>query len=380
MRMTAAVMHQQALPTPYAESLPFHIEDVELEGPGEGEVLVEVRAAGLCHSDLSTVAGTNKRMLPVIGGHEGAGIVRDVGSGVARLKPGDHVVMTVASGCGHCRYCNNDKSLLCESVGTSRGQGLLTNGARRLSYRGRPAYHYAGISSFAQYSVTVPQALVKIDDSVPLDVAAMFGCAVVTGAGCVFNKAQVRPGEHVAVFGLGGVGLNSVMASRIAGAAEIVGIDINDAKFALARKLGCTSTFLATDPELVAKVKARTDGGVDYAFEMSGAKPAMVAANAILAKGGEVVCVGLGSFTEQYSYTHAMLVVEEKSLRGSFMGSGVAERDIPRYVRMYLDGKLPVDLLKSGLIGFDKLNLSLDQLDRGEVLRQVLLPHGKLAA
>lgn len=376
MRMIAAVMHEQGLPAPYADSRPFRIEEVELEGAGEGEVLVEVRAAGLCHSDLSTVAGTNKRKLPVVGGHEGAGIIREIGRGVTGLAPGDHVVMTVASGCGHCRYCNNSRALLCESVGASRAAGLLTNGMRRLGFNGAPAYHYAGISSFAQFAVTVPQALVKIDRSVPFEVAAMFGCAVVTGAGCVFNKANVHPGEHVAVFGLGGVGLNAVMAARIAGAAEIIGIDINAAKFPLAKELGCTRTLLANDPSLVEQVKDATGGGVDFAFEMSGAKPAMAAAHAIICKGAEVICVGLGSFAEQYAYSHAMLVVEEKSYRGSFMGSGVAERDIPRYIRMYLDGKMPVDRLKSELIGFEKLNLSLDLLDRGEVLRQILQPHG----
>ena len=375
MRMLAAVVHEQGLPPPYAASRPFRIEEVELAKPGEGEVLVEVRAAGLCHSDLSTLSGTNKRKLPYVGGHEGAGVVREVGPGVVGLKPDDHVVMTVASGCGHCRYCGNGRALLCEAVGSTRAQGLLTNGMRRLTYRAEPAFHYAGISSFAQYAVTVPQALVKIDRAVPFETAAMFGCAVVTGAGAVFNAAKVRPGQHVAVFGLGGVGLNAVMVARIAGATEIIGVDLVEAKFPLARELGCTQTFSGKDPELVRKIKDVTGGGVDFAFEISGAKAAMAAAYASTCKGGEIICIGLGSFTEQYQYTHAMLVVEEKAMRGTFMGSGVANRDIPRYIRMHLDGKLPVDRLKSETIGFEALNPSLDLLDRGEVLRQILLPH-----
>lgn len=376
MKMTAAVMYEQGLPTPYAGSKPFRIEDVELDGPGEGEVLVEVKAAGLCHSDLSQVAGLRKRKLPVVGGHEGAGVVREVGRGVTRLKAGDHVVMTVASGCGHCRPCVDSRPALCDTVGASRGAGTLANGMRKLSRNGEAIYHYSGVSSFAQYSVTVPGTLIRADPSVPLDVAAMFGCAVVTGAGAVFNSARVRPGQTVAVFGLGGVGLNSVMAARISGASEIIGVDINDAKFPLAKELGCTHTFAATDPNLVQAVKDLTRGGVDFAIEVSGAKPAMTSAIAITRKGGEIICVGLGSATEMYQYAHAALVGEEKAFRGSFMGTGVVERDLPLYLKYFQDGKMPVDRLKSGTMTFEELNHNLDLLDRGEVVRQVLLPNG----
>lgn len=376
MRMTAAVMYEQGLPAPYAESQPFRIEEVELEGPGEGEVLVEVRAAGLCHSDLSVVAGLRKRTLPVVGGHEGAGIVREVGRGVTRLKPGDHVVMTVASGCGHCRPCVFSRPALCDSVSASRSKGLLWNGARKLAHRGEPVYHYSAISSFAQYAVTVPDTLIKADPDIPLDVAAMFGCAVVTGAGAVFNAAQVRPGQNVAVFGLGGVGLNAVMAAKISGASEIIGIDLHDSKFPLARELGCTRTISALDPKLVETVRDLTQGGVDFAFEVSGAKPAMAAANAITRKAGEVICVGLGATNDMYQYAHAMLVSEEKAFRGSLMGSGIAVRDVPIYLKYFQEGRMPVDRLKSGTMGFGDLNVALDQLDRGEVVRQVLLPHG----
>lgn len=255
MRMTAAVMFEQGLPRPYADSRPFRIEDVDLDGPGEGEVLVEIRAAGLCHSDLSVVSGLRKRALPVVGGHEGAGIVRDVGRGVDGLAVGDHVVMTVASGCGHCRPCAEQRPVLCDNVGAARSKGTLPNGARRLSLGGKPLHHYSGVSSLAQYAVVVPGTVVRIDKAVPLDVAAMFGCAVLTGVGCVLNAAKVRPGQAVAILGLGGVGLNAAMACRISGASRIVGIDVNDAKFPLARELGCTDTLSASDPELGAKVR-----------------------------------------------------------------------------------------------------------------------------
>ena len=376
MRMTAAVMYEQGLPAPYADSRPLKIEEVELEGPGEGEVLVEVRAAGLCHSDLSQIAGLRKRTVPVVVGHEGAGIVREVGRGVTQLKPGDHVVMTVGSGCGHCRPCLDSRPVLCDAVGASRAQGLLMNGMRRLTCRGHALYHHSGISSFAQYAVTVPGTLVKADPAVPLNVAAMFGCAVVTGAGAVFNAAKVRPGQSVAVFGLGGVGLNTVMAAKISGASEIIGIEINAAKFPLAMELGCTHTLSALDPNLTEAVRDLTRGGVDFAFEISGSKAAMASAYALTRKGGEIVCIGLGATGDLYQYPHTALVSEEKVFRGSLMGSCVPERDLPLYMKYYQEGRLPVDRLLSGTMAFDGLNLALDQLDRGEVVRQVLLPNG----
>jgi alcohol dehydrogenase len=376
MRMTAAVMYEQGLPAPYAESKPLRIEEVELEGPGEGEVLVEVKAAGLCHSDLSQVAGLRKRTVPVVMGHEGAGIVREVGRGVTEFQPGDHVVMTVGSGCGHCRFCVDNRPVLCDVVAASRAKGVLMTGSRRLRSKEQALYHHSGVSSFAQYAVTVPGSLVKADRSIPIDIAAMFGCAVVTGAGSVFNAAKVRPGQNVAIFGLGGVGLNSVMAAKIAGASEIIGIDINDAKFPLAMELGCTRTVSALDPNLVQQVKDVTHGGVDFAFEISGSKAAMTSAIAVTVKGGEVVCVGLGASGDLYQYAHTALVADEKVLRGSMFGSCVPERDLPRYLKYYQEGRLPVDRLKSGTMGFDDLNRNLDLLDRGAVLRQMLLPNG----
>jgi Zn-dependent alcohol dehydrogenase len=376
MRMTAAVMYEQGLPKPYDQSTPFRIEEVELEGPGDDEVLVEVRAAGLCHSDLSQVAGLRKRTLPVVGGHEGAGIVREVGRAVTKLKPGDHVVMTAAAGCGHCRPCAEARPVLCDLIGIGRARGLLSNGNRKLSRNGAPIHHYSGVSSFAQYAVTLPNALIRIDPSVPLDVAGMFGCAVLTGAGSVFNAAKVRAGQSVAVFGLGGVGLNAVMAAKIAGASAIIGIDIKVDKFPLALELGCTHVLAANDPLLVETVRDLTGGGVDFAFEIAGVPSAMASANALTRKGGEIICVGLGASGTLYQYAHAALVAEEKVFRGSQMGSGVPEADVTRYIGLYQQGKLAVDRLKSSTMRFDGLNRSLDLLDRGDVVRQILLPNG----
>jgi Zn-dependent alcohol dehydrogenase len=333
MRTMAAVMHEQGRPAPYATSEPFRIEEVDLAGPGTGEVLVEVRAAGLCHSDLSVVAGLRKRTLPTVGGHEGAGIVREVGTGVRGLEPGDHVVMSAATGCGRCVHCVRGRQPLCENIGTARTRGVLPNGERRLSLSGQPVYHYSGLSCFARYAVTVQSSLVKIDPETPLDIAAMFGCAVATGAGAVFNAARPRPGATVAVIGLGGVGMNVVMAARIAGAQQIIGVDLLESKLELARELGCTDVCPATEPDVAEKIRDISHGGVDYAFELSGSRPGFAVAMAATRKGGEIVCVGLGAADDLYQFPHAQLVTEEKVIRGSLIGSGVGELDIPILLR-----------------------------------------------
>lgn len=377
MRMTAAVMYEQGLPAPFAQSQPFRIEEVELDGPGEGEVLVEVRGAGLCHSDLSVVQGQRKRPLPVVGGHEGAGIVREVGKGVHGLLPGDHVAMAGVAGCGLCRTCLAGRPGVCHAVAAARSEGMLATGSRRLRLAdGGRLNHYSGISVYAQYAVVVPQSLIKIDPAVPLDIAALFGCAVVTGAGAVFNSAKVQPGASVAVIGLGGVGLTAVMAAREAGAGRIVGIDVLPSKFELARAVGATECIDARDPTLVQQVMDLTNGGVDHAFEISGHPSALVMAQAITVRGGEVIGVGVGNSSETFTVPHLSWVCEERVLRGSFMGGGVPQKDVPRYVDLFLRGRLPVDKLRSERIGFDKLNEGFDLLKGGGVVRQVVLPHG----
>ncbi len=376
MRMTAAVMYAQGLPMPFATSKPFMIEEVELEGPGEGEVLVEVRGAGLCHSDLSVLQGYRKRPLPVVGGHEGAGIVREVGAGVQGLVPGDHVAMAAVAGCGLCRVCRAGRPGLCQAVSGARAQGLLATGHRRLRLRdGGQLNHYSGISVFAQYAVVTPQALIKIDPAVPLDIAALFGCAVVTGAGAVFNSARVRPGSSVAVIGLGGVGLTAVMAAREAGAGRIVAIDVLPSKFDLARACGATDCVDARSADAIAQVLDMTDGGVDYAFEISGHPAAMETAQKIAVRGGEVIGVGVGMSDTTFAVNHLSWVCEERVLRGSFMGGGIPQQDVPRYVDMFLSGRLPVDKLRSEQITFAQLNEGFDRLHAGSVIRQVLLPH-----
>ena len=375
MRMTAAVMYEQGLPHPYVKSQPFHIEQVDIEGPGEDEVLVEVQAAGLCHSDLSVVAGLRRRPLPIVGGHEGAGIVREVGRNVKDVQPGDHVVLTGVAGCGHCRPCSKLRPALCETVTASRSAGQLGSGFRRLSKDGKPVNHYSGLSVFAQYAVVMPNSLIKMDKDIPFEDAAIFGCAVITGVGSVFNAAHVQPGASVAVIGLGGVGLNAIMACKIAGASKIIGIDIREDKFALARTCGATDTVLSSDPDAVAKIREMTNGGVDFAFEVVGIKPTVALALAITAKGGELIGIGLGRTDDMYEYKHTVLCSEDKVIRGSLMGSCVPARDLPTYLGYYKDGRLPVGLLRSEQIKFDQLNNALDLLEGGGVVRQILRPH-----
>jgi Zn-dependent alcohol dehydrogenase len=256
-----------------------------------------------------------------------------------------------------------------------RAEGTLPNGQIRFSRNGDKVHHYSAVSSFSQYTVMMPSNLIKIDKDYPIDVAAMFGCAVVTGAGSIFNAAKVRPGDAVAILGLGGVGLNAVMAAKISGASRIIGIDINADKLALARDLGCTHTFQSTDSSLISKVREITDGGVDFAIEVSGSRAAMEITVEITRVGAEVVCVGVGQSDARYDYPHTRLVVEEKVIRGSHFGSGCPDHDIPRYLQFFGDGRMPVDRLKSGVIPLEDLNEALDRLLEGSAVRQIIVPH-----
>jgi alcohol dehydrogenase len=375
MKMKAAVLRAQGLSRPYATTMPMTIEEVDLDPPGPGEVLYRIIGAGLCHSDLSTIENLRPRKLPTIPGHEAAGIVEDVGPGVTGLKPGDHVISVFVTSCNDCRYCNGGRPNLCQGANTSRTNGTLISGARRLSLNGEPIWHYSGLSVFAQYAVVARNALIKIPDDVPLEDASIFGCAVVTGVGAVLNTAQVPPGGQMAVVGLGGVGMNALMGGVVAGAERIVAVDLNADKLRIARELGATDTFLAGNADAVEEIRQATDGGLDYVIETAGSIPAMNLAYAIAARGGMVVSAGLPAIDARFSYLHSALVSDEKSIRGSYMGSCVPKRDIPRFIALYQRGRLPVHKLRSSLIGFDDINAGFDRLAEGTVLRQILQPH-----
>ncbi len=377
MRMKAAIMFEQGRPRPYAESRPLVVEDVELEPPGPGEVLIEIAAAGLCHSDLSAIEGIRPRPLPIVIGHEGAGIVRELGEGVADLAPGDHVVTVFVTSCGHCRWCVRGRPNICPSGFAARSAGTLVSGAKRIRrLNGERVNHGSGLSLFAQHAVVSRRAAVKIDGDVPLEDAAIFGCAVMTGAGAVLNTAGLQAGDAVAVVGLGGVGMNALFAAVAGGAERIVAVDANPEKLGLARQWGATDTFLATEPDCAEQVRDATAGGLDTVIETAGTIKAMELAQAITARGGSTVSAGLPASDARYSYLHAQMVSDEKSIRGSYMGSCVPERDIPRFLRMYKRGKLPVGRLRSGFVALDGINAAFDRLAEGGVLRQILRPNG----
>ena len=375
MKTRAAVLRTMGLPQPYADSRPLVIEELELARPGPGEVLVHIKAAGLCHSDLSVIAGNRPRPTPMALGHEAAGIVEECGAGVDDLKPGDHVVMVFVPSCGHCLPCAEGRPALCEPGAAANGAGTLLSGERRLSRPdGAAVYHHMGVSAFAEHAVVSRRSLVKIDPTLPLDEAALFGCAVLTGVGAVVNTAKVQAGTSVAVIGLGGVGLNALLAAATVGAWRIVAVDVIPEKLALAGQLGATDTFDASDPDCAAEIRAATGGGVDYAFEMAGSVQAMDLAYRVTRRGGETISAGLSHPNDQFALQHVSLVAEERTIKGSYIGSCVPQRDVPRYIALYQQGKLPVDRLMSERVGLEDLNAAFDRLASGHTVRQVLVP------
>jgi len=373
MKMRAAVLYEQGKPMPFAESRPLVVEEVELDGPGPGEVLVQIAAAGLCHSDLSVIAGIRPRTVPTVVGHEASGIVREVGPGVNQLTAGDHVVMLFVYSCGHCAYCYGGQPNLCDTSKVSRVSGTLESGARRLHLGDKVLNHYSGISCFAEYAVVSQNSLVRIDSDIPLEDAAAFGCAVITGVGAVVNTAGVHLGDSVAVVGLGGVGLSALLGARVAGAAQIVAIDVSEDKLRLARELGATHTFNARDPRCIEAVRAATFGGVKYAFEMSGVLPAVTTAYSVLRRGGMVVVASLPDPKQTFPLPISLMVTDERGVRGSYMGSCVPNRDIPSFIDLYRQGRLPVNRLRSGTVTLETINEGFDRLARGETVRDILV-------
>src|ERR1700757_5434209 len=274
MKIKAAVLHKMGEPAPYEKSKPLRIEEVELDPPGHAEVLGKMAAAGLCHSDLSVLDGNRPRPTPMVLGHEAAGVVEKLGPGVDDLKVSDHVVMVFVPSCGHCLPCAEGRPALCEPGAAANGAGTLLSGARRLHRNGSDVNHHLGVSAFAEYATVSRRSLVKIDKELPLDEAALFGCAVLTGVGAVINTAKVSAGSSVAVIGLGGVGLSSLLGAIAVGARRVVAIDLSDDKLGLARQLGATDTFNPGSPNTVDEIKAGTGGGLEFVFEMAGSVPA----------------------------------------------------------------------------------------------------------
>ncbi len=373
MKTRAAVLYEMGKPMPYQETRPLSVEDVELEGPGPGEVLVEIAAAGLCHSDLSVIDGSRPRPLPMVLGHEAAGIVREVGPGVHDLKPGDHAVFSFVPMCGRCLYCATGRPVLCENGNRANVAGVLLSGARRFrNAAGQALYHHLGVSAFSQFTVAAQESLIRIDPEIPLEKAALFGCAVMTGVGAVVNTARVEPGMSVAVFGLGGVGLSVVMGARLAGAYPIIAVDILPAKLDLARQAGATHVVNARETDPVEAIRDLTGGGAHYAFESVGSERVLVQAYQATRRGGTTITIGLPHPERLFSVPAVSIVGEERTIKGSYMGSAVPRRDLPRFLALYQAGMLPVDLLFSRAIRLEAINEGFDALARGEVVRQVV--------
>ena len=375
MKVRAAVLHQQGKPRPYAQSKPLVIETVDLAPPGPDEVLMEIRAAGLCHSDLSSIDGVRKRSLPTSIGHEAAGIVRELGDNVTEVGVGAHAVLSFVSPCGRCECCQRGRPNLCATHWNARNSGTLLSGEKRLSLNGAPLNHFSGISAFAEYAVVSRHAVIPIDADIPMEVAALFGCAVMTGVGAVVNTARVPVGASVAVVGLGGVGLSALLGALVCGADPVVAMDINAEKLSLAGALGATHLIDAGEEDAEQKVFDIIPGGVEYAFEMAGAIAAMQTAYRITRRGGTTVSAGLPHHQHALSIPLSAMVSDERTIKGSYMGSCVPKRDVPRYLSLFRRGSLAVDRLKSGEIGLQDLNQGFDRLAAGEAVRQILLPH-----
>lgn len=373
MKTTSAVLYEMKKPAPYAQSRPLVVEELELEGPGPGEVLVAIAAAGLCHSDLSVIDGSRPRVMPMVLGHEASGVVAEVGGGVEDLKAGDHVVFSFVPICGRCAQCAVGRPALCERGNAANGRGTLLSGVRRFTNRrAEPLHHHMGVSAFSRYTVAARESLIPIPPEVPLEKAALFGCAVMTGVGAVVNTAWVEPGARVGVFGLGGVGLAVVLGARLAGALQIVAVDLLPPKLELARRLGATHTVAAGDGDAVEAVREITRGGVDYAFEAVGNAKVLSQAYAATRRGGTTVTIGLPDPGQRLDLQAVSLVAEERRLLGSYMGSAVPQRDIPRLLDLYQAGRLPVDELVSRQVELPSVNAAFDALREGAVVRQLL--------
>ena len=373
MKTRAAVLHTLDKQAPFAQSQPLKIEEIDLDAPGLGEVLIKLTAAGLCHSDLSVITGVRPRPVPMALGHEASGTVVEVGVGVHDLKPGDRVVLVFVPSCGHCMPCMEGRPALCEPGAEANGKGTLLSGERRLHMGGHDVHHHVGVSAFAEHAVVSRRSCVKLEQDIDPVEAALFGCAVLTGVGAVVNTARVQAGQTTAVLGLGGVGLCSLLGAVASGAREIVALDIHDSKLAVAMSLGATAAVNARDPDAVAKVKELTKGGVDFAFEMAGSVQAMEMAYRMTRRGGTTVTASLPHPQHNWPLQQVSLVAEERTIKGSYIGSCVPARDIPRYVGLYLAGKMPINKLMGERMPLADINRGFDRLDGGESLRDLIV-------
>ena len=350
------------------------IREVDVAKPRAGEVLVRMAVGGICHSDLHVMTGHLSAPIPSILGHEGAGTVVEVGSGVTSVRPGDNVIPLWRLSCGECEYCTAARPALCAVGLKIRSTGRLLDGSSRFSLNGSEIKHFLGVSTFSEYTVILEKALVKVPKDIPLQQAALLGCAVITGIGAVTNAARVKPGSQVAVFGSGGVGLNVIQGAALAGAEKIIAVDLLDNKLEMARQFGATHTVNASACDPVEQVRSLTEQkGVDYAFEVIGLPKTVRQAFDSLAKRGETIVLGVTPLETEVSIPIMPLIFEEKVIKGSVYGSSRPRIDIPKLMNLYRAGKLKLDELVTRTYSFDQINEAYAALERGEVARTVVL-------
>ncbi len=352
---------------------PFVIEWVQLEGPRANEVLVKIAASGVCHSDWHLVTGATKHSMPVVAGHEGAGIVHEIGAGVVNLRVGDHVILNWAPSCGSCFYCSRGKPNLCDTYTAPIWAGTMLDGTTRLKRRGRDLHHYCGLASFAEYAVVPAESCVAIQRDVPLEVAALIGCAISTGVGAAMYTAGVRSGETIAVIGCGGVGLSIIQGAALCGASTIIAVDTNRSKLDIATKFGATETV--TSGETAAEeVRAMTNGrGVDHAFEAVGVPRLQEQAFDMARSGGTITLAGLSPMGTATNLPGALITRQEKTIKGSYYGSIDARRDFPMLVDLYKSGKLKLNEMISRRYRLDEINEAFEQMLKGDTARGVIL-------
>ena len=359
----------------WAAGQPLSIEEVDLEGPRAGEVLVRIVATGVCHTDAFTLSGADPEgMFPVILGHEGGGIVEEVGAGVTSLKPGDHVIPLYTPECGQCKFCLSGKTNLCQAIRATQGKGLMPDGTSRFSKNGQPILHYMGCSTFSEYTVLPEISLAKINPAAPLDKVCLLGCGITTGIGAVLNTAKVTPGSSVAVFGLGGIGMSVIQGAVMAKAGRIVAVDMNPEKFEMARALGATDFVNPKDYDRPIQdvIVELTDGGVDYSFECIGNVHVMRAALECCHKGwGESIIIGVAGAGQEIP-TRPFQLVTGRVWRGSAFGGVKGRSQLPGYVDRYMDGELKIDEFVSEVLPLEKINEAFDLMHEGKVIRSVI--------
>lgn len=354
---------------------PLSIELIDVEGPKQGEVLIRIVATGVCHTDAFTLSGADPEgLFPSILGHEGGGIVEEVGPGVTSVKPGDHVIPLYTPECGQCSYCTSGKTNLCQAIRVTQGQGLMPDGGSRFSLNGKPIFHYMGTSTFSEYTVMPEISVAKINPAAPLDKVCLLGCGITTGIGAVLNTAKVEPGSSVAVFGLGGIGLSVIQGAVMAGAERILAVDINPAKFEMAGMLGATECVNPNDYDLpiAEAIVEITNGGVDYSFECIGNTDLMRAALECCHKGwGESVIIGVAGAGQEIS-TRPFQLVTGRVWRGTAFGGVKGRSQLPGYVDQYLDGAIKVDEMVTHNLPLEEINDAFELMHEGKSIRSVI--------